>query len=773
MLGMIAILTRCVEGEIFPDLGRETETPTLMPSPTATTPLTATPTAILTPAPAPSEVLKTADRAAFIGDWDTAAMTYQSLLARREATQDQVADATFGLARVHISQGAYEAAIDVLTVLTVDALGQTAPSSATVATRILLGDALHASGAYITATLHYSAALQAEPMLLLYINEWMGDAYAAAGEYVLATETYFAALMAAETAPEQVWLLEKMALAASAGGEYEAAVGNYDAILSIAKIPKYRARIMYQAAETALVYGDTASAYQQMLALVAAYPKTDQAYEALITLVEAGQPIDDALQGLLDYHAEAYGPAAQAFARVVMGDPDHDGVPHYFAGRSYLEAGNPLLALAEFEMLIDTHPEDPLVPDAWLGMALAAADLGRTDAAVEAADLLLALAERYPDDAIAPKARFWAGVARYRAGAVEDAQNAWQDLILRYPHAEPTQGAWYWLGRTYLTAGEPLSATEALSQAAALAPWDFYGLQAASLMAGEAPFPQDAGLLADCDTPEAQQEAEKWLAEWLDLAPETDVGALPASLLNDVRLRRGALLLQVGHLDEGRGEIEKLREATAEDPLAQYRLALAFRDLGFYRSSIIAAATLWSLSPAEDLTTLPRFIGCLVYPTYYSDLVEQEAAAENLTPLFVYALLRQESLFEGFATSIAAARGLMQVIPPTGAAIAQALDWPPGYETADLYRPMVSVRFGVWYLAEQRDAIDGNMFAAMAAYNGGPGNSFRWWQMAEGDSDLFVELIDFSETRLYVGLIREHFAAYRWLYSDDGGLAAP
>jgi len=773
ILGMIVVLTGCIEGEIPPGLGQATETPTLPPSPTATATLTPTATAPPTPTLVPAEVLKEADGAAFIGDWDTAASTYQELMTRPETTQDQAIDAALGLARVYIAQGAYEAAVDVLTALAPHASGETAQSPAAVDAQILLGDALRASGAHITATLHYSAALQAEPMLLLYIAEWMGDAYAAVGEHVRAIEAYSSALTAAETAPEQVWLLEKMAIAASAGGDYEGAIGYYDAILSIAKIPKYRARIMHQAAETSLLYGETASAYQQMLALVNAYPKTDQAYEALVTLVEAGQPVDDMVRGVVDYHAEAYGPAVQAFARVVMADPDHDGEPHYFAGLSYLEAGSPELALAEFEMLIDTHPDDPLVPDAWFGKARVIADLGYIGARLEAADLLVELAERYPDEALAPEARFLAGVERYRAGAVEDAQTAWQDLTLWYPDAERTQGAWYWLGKTYLAAGDTLSATEALSQAVALAPWDFYGLQAAGLMAGEPPFPQDVQLVAACDTPDAQQEAEKWLADWLDLAPETDVGALPASLLNDIRFRRGVMLLRMGHLDEGRSELEKLRDAMAEDPLAQYRLALAFRDLGLYRSSIFAATTLWRLSPAEDLTTLPRFIGCLIYPTYYSDLVEQEAVAEGLAPLFVYALLRQESLFEGFATSFAAARGLMQVIPPTGAGIAQALGWPPDYETADLYRPMVSVRFGVWYLAQQRDAIDGDMFAAMAAYNGGPGNSYRWWQMAEGDPDLFVELIDFSETRLYVRSIREHFAAYRWLYSDSGGLAVP
>jgi soluble lytic murein transglycosylase len=81
---------------------------------------------------------------------------------------------------------------------------------------------------------------------------------------------------------------------------------------------------------------------------------------------------------------------------------------------------------------------------------------------------------------------------------------------------------------------------------------------------------------------------------------------------------------------------------------------------------------------------------------------------------------------------------------------------------------MVSVRFGTWYLAEQRDLLEGNLFGALAAYNGGPGNALRWWETANEDLDLFVESIDFRETRTYVRVIREHYARYRWLYGGGG-----
>ncbi|HRU95520.1 MAG TPA: lytic transglycosylase domain-containing protein, partial [Anaerolineae bacterium] len=217
--------------------------------------------------------------------------------------------------------------------------------------------------------------------------------------------------------------------------------------------------------------------------------------------------------------------------------------------------------------------------------------------------------------------------------------------------------------------------------------------------------------------------------------------------------------------DEARTELDGLRAGYRDDALAQYHLALIFRGLGLCRSSIAAASTVLQLSPAGDLTQAPRFLGCLIYPTYFSELVAADAAEFELPLLLVYALLRQESLFEGYATSWAAARGLMQVIPSTGAEIAAALNWPPDYQTADLYRPIVSVRFGTWYLAQQRERFEGDLYPALAAYNGGPGNAARWWEAAGGDRDLFVELISLEETRTYITRIAQHFAYYRWLYA--------
>jgi soluble lytic murein transglycosylase len=75
------------------------------------------------------------------------------------------------------------------------------------------------------------------------------------------------------------------------------------------------------------------------------------------------------------------------------------------------------------------------------------------------------------------------------------------------------------------------------------------------------------------------------------------------------------------------------------------------------------------------------------------------------------------------------------------------------------------VPFGVYYLYEQLQAFNGNVYAALAAYNGGPGNSATWLRVSGGDPDLFLQAITFSETRTYVRRIYEQYAVYAAIYA--------
>jgi soluble lytic murein transglycosylase len=150
-------------------------------------------------------------------------------------------------------------------------------------------------------------------------------------------------------------------------------------------------------------------------------------------------------------------------------------------------------------------------------------------------------------------------------------------------------------------------------------------------------------------------------------------------------------------------------------------------------------------------------------------LLRESSDEGNVPDVLMLAVVRQESFFDPRAGSSAGALGLTQVIPLTGEAIASDLGI-ADFQVDQLFRPGVSLRFGARYLGQQLDAFDGNLYHALAAYNGGPGNAERWARAADGDVDRFVEEISFAQTRLYVKLVSENLARYRQLYL---GLDAP
>ncbi|HJS30309.1 MAG TPA: transglycosylase SLT domain-containing protein, partial [Anaerolineales bacterium] len=120
--------------------------------------------------------------------------------------------------------------------------------------------------------------------------------------------------------------------------------------------------------------------------------------------------------------------------------------------------------------------------------------------------------------------------------------------------------------------------------------------------------------------------------------------------------------------------------------------------------------------------------------------------------------------FEGFINSSAGARGLMQIIPSTRQHIYELNGWPPEYTEDDLYRPNVSITFGTDHLDDLRTQFNGDMYAALAGYNAGPGNSSIWKELAGDDPDLFLEIVRFEETQNYIRGIYEIYTIYRFLY---------
>src|SRR5690606_16709710 len=179
--------------------------------------------------------------------------------------------------------------------------------------------------------------------------------------------------------------------------------------------------------------------------------------------------------------------------------------------------------------------------------------------------------------------------------------------------------------------------------------------------------------------------------------------------------------------------------------------------------SLMAMARLLQFSPAGLVENAPVFLQQMAYPRRFADLIEAEATAHGIDPLLFYSLIRQESLFEEGARSFAAAQGLAQIIPDTGAWVAQQLGY-PNYTNSLVYRPYINVKFGAYYLDWVRDYLDGNLVSALVGYNAGPGNSDIWRERAGADDALFVEQVAYTEPRVYVHAIVSNLYHYTRLY---------
>ena len=367
--------------------------PVLTPTATAEPTPTPSPTPTPTPTPSPAERLREAEAAMHAGNYARAAELY-SLLTELPNSEQIAADARLRLGTALLRDGNAQAAVEPLTEL-VDQYDGTQQAHVG---QFLLAEAWNGAGEPITAALHYQGYLDAGTVITPYVALWKADALVAGGAITDALATYPVAIEQAPTLSFEVSAREKLALAHVALEDYEAALAQYDAILDVAGIRSYRARIDHQAAETLRLAGETEQAYERHLGVVETYPETQHAYRSLVELVEAGRPpANDYLRGVVDYYAEAYGPAVDALYRYINSNPNtYSSNAHWYIGLSFLEAGSPQYAVLEFETLIESFPENENWADAWLKMAEAHEDLGDIESAVSAYEGLVEAAPTAP-----------------------------------------------------------------------------------------------------------------------------------------------------------------------------------------------------------------------------------------------------------------------------------------------------------------------------------------------------------------------------------------
>lgn len=153
----------------------------------------------------------------------------------------------------------------------------------------------------------------------------------------------------------------------------------------------------------------------------------------------------------------------------------------------------------------------------------------------------------------------------------------------------------------------------------------------------------------------------------------------------------------------------------------------------------------------------------LIYPTGYEEYVKAECELKKLDPALAMAVIWQESKYLPDAVSIAGAMGLMQLMPGTAAGIANKLGY-KNFNTYQLYKPDLNIKFGTYYLNFTMKAFNNNLIAAIASYNAGTGPVRAWLERFKGlDEAEFIESIPYLETRHYVRQVLTIYNIYSLL----------
>lgn len=491
---------------------------------------------------------------------------------------------------------------------------------------------------------------------------------------------------------------------------------------------------------------------EDYLLVIARSPERSVALSLIDELDAAGVPVSEYLRGVVEYRAGRDGAARATLARAVAAG-DYAAEATYYIAAIDERAGGVDAAIDGYAHAVALDPASPLADDAlwWRGRLLEG--LSRYD---EASAGYGELVDGYPQSEWAGDARFHRGMALFRAGEHQEAASAWALIGETSPDEERAK-LLFWRGRAEMAAGLP-GAQATLETLIAEAPGDFYALRAEVLL-GRNDTSQSAPALSappvDWDAIARYIEAQFGFDPRIEATPTPD----------DPRWAVGAALEDAGMHAESGAVYAAIREDNGGEDLAGlYRITRRFDEEGRTSAAARAATTLRDqLDRASATATPPVDVLRVAYPLAYGDLVAEAADGEDLSPLLLLALVRQESFYDPQAGSSAGALGLTQVIEPTGRAIADALGV-SAFSVNDLYRPGLSLRFGASYIADQLTAFDGNAYHALAAYNGSPGAALNAIDTAGGDIDLFVEDLEFDETKLYVKLVMENYARYRQLY---------
>ncbi len=444
--------------------------------------------------------------------------------------------------------------------------------------------------------------------------------------------------------------------------------------------------------------------------------------------------------GVAEHHRRRLSASLRTLARIKR--PDLLPEALYYRGESLRRLERRTTQQRVLEELLALEQEHPFGERALYSMARA--QLAKNDR-VAALPFLARLAEAYPTGQHGLFARWHVLWDRYRNDDLDGTAEAFERAARENPGEFMAGQFLYFAGRSRERTGDPEGAAGLYREVFVGYQNSFYGRMAAERL-------------------EAMGRAE-------DLANPLSE---PHRLLEKFRVRRAAEAARIEELyAAGYGErardaaLAAARRGLPDDPAFEAMRAWLLADDNKAVQAIQALRRAAPFHTSAAGEALPDAWWRILYPLNFEERIQERSDHWELDPYWVASLIRQESVFVPRTRSPVGARGLMQVMPATGRALARLEG--VSYRTSRLYDPGVSIRFGTRYLRQLLDRFAERPELALAGYNAGPHRVRDWTDMNMAiPAEVFIEEIPFTETRNYVKLIMRNEKIYRRLYPELG-----
>ena len=333
------------------------------------------------------------------------------------------------------------------------------------------------------------------------------------------------------------------------------------------------------------------------------------------------------------------------------------------------------------------------------------------------------------------------GFTQILAHRDRDALRTFDRYLHDFPDGDYRTNALFWSAKIYEKRKDTAKRDAALDELIASYPYSYYSYRAREILKlpGVAPNEIVNG----------------------NVFPDVDgqVAALSEPRLDSVRE-----LALLGLARDAAAEMKTIAAAHPDNDGLAFRLADLYSRGGEPFKAIGVLQRRFGVFIRHGGSGVPHRFWEILFPLKDWDTIRSEAERRNIDPYLVASIIRQESGFENTSVSNAGAVGVMQIMPQEAGAIAAAAGL-PAPTRQDLFDPATNIAVGVAEYSQKLDVMHGTAVLAIAAYNGGEEAVGKWLaQTPTDDIDLFVEMIPYGETRLYVKSVTRNRFEYRRIY---------